>query len=644
MELSSLERVLFLIAFMGAVSISAFKVLQTVARIRRGRAAGPLEKLGTRLKKTFLHVPLQMPLIRTAAFGDFSSLAHVVLFWGALILGLNCFLFLVLGDGLGLAGFLRGSPGISWLPAVTEWLALGVLAGMVLAAVRRLKGTPARLGPQFDGGIFTLVTINVCLLVLSMLISEGLRAYLNEGGYHAYLARNISLLFMRAGLQESTATALLKATWWVQAGSFLLLIIYAPFSGHRHPLYGPWNVFLELARHPRSLDPVDLEAGHRLGGFKAEHLTWKQLLDSLACTQCGRCQDVCPAYATGKPLSPKFMLMEVANRLEGVPSNGGPGAGLEAVYSCTTCGACHEVCPVSNRPLEVIMEFRRGFVYEGTFETGHRRALRHVSRDFNPLGYRWNRRAEFLHLKEAREDEHYDCLYWIGCLAAFDGTARKIAESTASILKKAGVNFGVLGVREACCGDFVRRLGDEGLFQELARKNIETLRQYDFDFILTHCPHCYNSLANEYQQFGGGLKVVHHSRLIRQLMDQGRIRTNGGSEKLAFHDSCYLSRYNNIQSPRKILTAVSTELVEFQGKAPGTFCCGAGGGHVWRDQEPGEKMSVARLKQLSPDVPDALITACPFCLMMFQEAALILEGQGPRRIVDLAELVANSLY
>ncbi len=643
MALSILERAVFWILLAGAATISMAKIAGTLNRVRRGRDPGPMDKLQSRLRKTLLYVPFQASNLRSFSLRDPSGLFHAVLFWGALILGLYFFVFPVLGDGLGLSRFFRKSAAFSWLLAASEWAAMMLTPAMLFAAIRRLIKRPDRLGPEFDGAIFTVLTSGILVLISGMLVSEGLRAFLHEPGYHAPLAGILSIRFGRMGINPSSARTLLETLWWVQTGILLGLMVYAPFSGHRHPLYGPFNIFFQLARHPRSIEPVALTWEKRLGASRPEHLTQKQLLEALSCAQCGRCRDACPAHATGKPLSPKAILMDAKNKLESsdgaFPSHGT----FESVLSCTTCGACFTVCPMTNRPLELILELKRGLVYDGVYEAGQQSALKRVSRDYNPFGRQWNQRGESLQLKQAREGEHYECIYWIGCLAAFDETAGRIAESTASILRAADVDFAVLGVTEACCGDFVRRLGDEGLFQKLAGMNIETLKKYDFDFILTHCPHCFNVLSNEYGQFGGAFEVVHHSQFMAQLMDQGRIRTNVGKERITFHDPCYLGRFNEIyESPRRVLAPIAGQMMEFPSNHTQSFCCGAGGGHIWREEEPGEKMSVRRLKELSGDPPDVVATACPFCLMMLQEAALILNDTPDYRIADLAQLVLEN--
>ncbi len=644
MELSTLERAVFWILLAGAAVISAAKVAWTLSRVRRGRDPDLMDKLRSRLRKTLLYVPLQISNLESVSLRDPSGLIHFILFWGALILGSYFFVFLVLGDGLGLSAFFRESAAFAWLLTASGWVAIALIPAMFFAAIRRLVKRPERLGPEFDGAIFMVLTTGVFLLAAGAFVSEGLRAFLHGTGYHAPLAGSLSSWFGRSGIEASFAHGLLRSVWWVQVGTLVGLLVYAPFSGHRHPFYGPFNIFFQLARHPRCMAPVDLTSGKPLGASKSEHLTWKQFLEALSCTQCGRCQDACPAYATGKLLSPKAILMGTKRKLESTDNVFTLDKVSAYVFSCTACGACVAVCPMTNRPMELIMELKRGLVYEGVYEAGQQRALKRVSRDYNPFGRRWNQRGESLRLKQAREDEHYDCIYWIGCLAAFDDTVRRIAESTASILRAAGVNFAVLGVKEACCGDFVRRLGDEGLFQKLAEMNIETLKGYDFDFILTHCPHCFNVLSNEYKQFGGNFKVVHHSQFIEQLMNQGQIKTSVGKEKIVFHDPCYLGRFNEIyESPRNVLTPIAGQLMEFPSNHAQSVCCGAGGGHVWMEEEIGEKMSVRRLREISKNPPDVVATACPFCLMMLQEASLILDDQPAFRIADLSELIENNM-
>lgn len=319
------------------------------------------------------------------------------------------------------------------------------------------------------------------------------------------------------------------------------------------------------------------------------------------------------------------------------------------MWACTTCGACVESCPVLNDQIGMIVELRRKLVYEGIFDNGHKRALQRVAQDFNPWGIRWNNRAKNIGIEEARAEEKYDCIYWLGCVASFDERVREVAQATANILRAAGLRFAMLGVKEKCCGDFVRRLGDEGLFQKLAIENIRTLQEFDFDFILTHCPHCFNTIKNEYPEFGGNFEVVHHTQLIHDLLKEGKIRLQESwqesREKVIYHDPCYLGRYNSIyQEPRQTLRKVFGEIVEFPRNRNKSFCCGAGGGNIWKEEEAGDKTSIERLEEAMRADPQILATACPFCFLMFQEAIQIKGNGNGIKLGDIAEIVERFLY
>ncbi len=639
MELSDLERSLFWILFLAALTVAGAKVYRDIRLILRGRrikGAGPSEK---RFLKVLQYVLLQQLTLRDRVLHGASGIGHLFIFWGAILLALYYVVVIFIGDGLGFGASLRDLQVVFWLEAVTEFTSILLLAAITVALIRRAVVRPERLGPRFDTGIFVGVTIGILLLVLSNFTVEGLRLAAG-GGWQGTPVASLFGDFMKARAgSEGALETLLHIAWWVQSLIILGFIVYAPHSHHKHPIYGPANIFLNLSGKTGVIEPVDLATETRFGASKACELACSRLLEGFACAQCGRCQEVCPAHRSGKTLSPKELIADIHESLVKDPE-GALQPPAETLLSCTACGACVEVCPVLNRPLDDVIELRRNLVYEGIFDPGHRTALKRVAADWNPYGVRWNKRARNVDLELARPGERYDILYWLGCAAAFDERVQGVATAVGKIVKSAGLRVAILGTEEKCCGDFVRRIGDEGLFQYLASQNIETLRSYSFSTLLTHCPHCLHVLATEYRQFGGSFPVLHHSQLLATLLKEDRIGLQEGAQggTVAYHDPCYLGRYGGIyEEPREVLGLLNCHTLELERERRLAACCGAGGGHIWKEQEAGKKMSIERLREF-PAEAQTIAVACPFCLIMFEEAVQIEGRDDTVRVRDIAEI------
>jgi len=420
-----------------------------------------------------------------------------------------------------------------------------------------------------------------------------------------------------------------------------------------------------------ALAPIDIEAAETFGASKIEDFTWKHLMDLDACTRCGRCQDSCPAYLSGKPLSPKKVIQDLRSYLlERAPillkGKGGaevdnPGEGSRAligeviledeIWNCTTCYACHEVCPVCVEPMVKIIELRRNLVLERASipETGES-ALKSIEARGHPWrGTTLSRTdwAQGLEVKGLAEDSNIDVLFWVGCTEALEERGTRVAQAIARILKLAGINFGILGVEETCCGDPARRLGNEYLFQLEAQGNIELFKNYGIKKIVTGCPHCYNTLRYEYPQFGGDFEVVHHTQFITNLLKEGKLGTiKGHNGVVTYHDSCYLGRYNDIYDPpRQILKNIpDVNLVEMSQNRERGFCCGAGGGHLWlEEQRKGQRINEMRTEQAIAVNAEVIATACPYCLQMFEDGIKAKATEESLKVMDVAELVCEAV-
>ena len=437
-----------------------------------------------------------------------------------------------------------------------------------------------------------------------------------------------------------------------------------------HIIIDPINVFFRDLGPRGALAPIDIEAAETFGASKIEDLTWKHLMDLDACTRCGRCQDNCPAYLSSKPLSPKKVIQDLKSHLlkrapillksksDGEASN--PGTETRAmigeviaedeIWNCTTCYACQEVCPVYIEPMVKLVEMRRNLVLEQASipETGEG-ALRNIEDRGHPWrGTTLTRTAwaEGLDVKILSEDSDVEILFWVGCTEALEERSTKVAQAIAKVLKQAGVNFGILGVEESCCGDPARRMGNEYLFQMQVEKNIELLKKYNVKRIVTGCPHCYNTLRHEYPQFGGNFEVIHHTEFIANLLKEGKLRIiKGSSGIVTYHDSCYLGRYNDIyEPPRQIMSNMpDITLVEMERNRERGFCCGAGGGHLWlEEQKVGQRINVMRTEQALDTKAQIVATACPYCLQMFEDGIRTKAAEESLKVMDVAELVEGA--
>jgi Fe-S oxidoreductase len=456
--------------------------------------------------------------------------------------------------------------------------------------------------------------------------------------------------------------------YWGALGSVLAFLAYFPFSKHLHIFMAPLKYAVARGVPSGVLPALDLNLeseSPQLGAAKLEELAWPRLLDAYACIQCNRCQDVCPATATGKALSPSAL--EINKRMELndlARSSNGFGTGVaspnpllqfalsaEAAWACTTCGACIEVCPVQDEPMLDIIDIRRQQVMvEGAFPSQLQTAFRGMERANNPWGINHEKRldwAEGLEVKTTDENPAPDVLFWVGCAASYDPQSQKTARAFVQLLDHAGVDFAVLGKKECCTGDTARRAGNEYLYRQLADTNVATLNEVNPKLIVATCPHCMNSLGKEYTQIGGDYKVMHHTEYLASLVAEGRLSPDAGEATVAFHDPCYLGRHNGVyDAPRKLLNVLSNSVVELDRNRENSFCCGAGGAQFWKEEEPGEqRISDNRYKEAERKLAGAeervLAVGCPFCKSMLESTPG--KGETPVAVRDIAELLLEGV-
>ena len=583
------------------------------------------------------------------------GLVHALVFWGFVVL-LPTILMALLGavdedwtlPWLGHQG---------WYLLLVDVFCVLVLVGVIAAFGIRKVQRPAR----FEGSHLReadLILGLIAVIVTTLLLWHASQIALGIAEWPAGWSP----------LSNAIATAMGDGAWletgervfvWLHVLTILSFLVYLPYSKHLHIGTAGINVWFGRTRSRGRLESLDFEvedeAALRLGSGTLVDMTWKQMLDTMSCTECGRCQDVCPAWATGKDLSPKLLIMGLRDRLfaEGPAVLDGreptalvPAAVTdEVVWDCVTCGACVHECPVSIEHVDHIVDLRRHLVMaESRFPAEAGTMLRDVGRSSNPWGKPQSERAAWADGLGVRVLEPGDpapeVLYWVGCAASFDERARASARATAKLLLHAGLDVGILGPRESCTGDPARRMGDEFTFQEQARRNVATLGEAGVTRIVTSCPHCFNTLGSEYTDFGGSYEVVHHTELLAELLADGRLEAPEGTDPITYHDSCYLARHNDVvAAPRAIVSRIGRPL-EMARHGKRTFCCGAGGAHMWME-ERGSAINEERAREAAATGAETLAVACPFCTMMLDDG--VRQTGSGLRVADVAVLLAEAV-
>ena len=583
------------------------------------------------------------------------GLMHAFIFWGFLVLFPTIVIALIGAVDRGSTLPWLGRQG--WFAFLVDLFAVLVLVGVVAAVAIRTMQRPARFAGSHVGEAYLILGL-IAGIVVTLLLWHASRIAAGLDEWQAGWSPVSNALSNLVGSGDA-ARVFERVFVWAHVAIILSFLAYLPYSKHLHIATAAVNVWFGRTRAPGRLEPLRFdaedEADIRFGTATVADLTWKQMIDAFSCTECGRCQDVCPAHATGKILSPKLLIMGVRDQLfaegplalEGgdLTSIVGNGVPEEMIWDCVTCGACVEACPVSIEHVDHIVDLRRQLVMvDSKFPAEAEPMLRDVERAANPWGKPQVDRAAWADTLGVRVLEPGDpapeVLYWVGCAASFDERARTAAESTAKLLQAAGVDFAILGPRESCTGDPARRMGNEYVFQSFAAQNITTLNEAGVTKIVASCPHCFNTLANEYPDFGGSYEVVHHTELLAELVREGRLTPTGGDKTITYHDSCYLARHNDVRSdPRELVAAVGRPL-EMARSGKKTFCCGAGGAHMWME-ERGGPINEERVREAAETGADTLAVACPFCTVMLDDG--VRASGRELRVVDVATLLAESI-
>jgi Fe-S oxidoreductase len=649
---------LFLAVWLTFVGLFARRAWYLWRLMRHGREVARFDDVPARLRREVTGVLGQSKLFLRPIPG----LMHLLLFWGFLVL-----LPTIVMSWLGAVSPHWTIPWLSeqgWFALMADLFALGVLVGVTIAFAIRLGQRPVRFVGSRLQQAYNILLFEAAVAI-TLFIWHGSRIAL---GLNEYPAAWSPISNAVAGLLPGGfATEVLeRVSVWVHAVLILSFLLYIPYTKHLHTLSVAFNVMFGRTRARGRLEPLRFDDPEvpedqiRFGMGTIRDMTWKQMLDGMTCTECGRCQDACPAFATGKNLSPKLVIMGLRDQLyrEGHqmlaaadgrgtfdPEPLVPNAVLdETIWDCVTCGACVRECPVGIEHVDHIVDLRRNLVMVDTRVPAAGAAmLRDLERTSNPWGNGAAERVDWTEGLDVRVLQPGDpppaVLFWVGCAPAFDERARIGAISTATLLKEAGVDFAILGAREACTGDPARRLGDEYTFQALAKQNVETLGDAGITKIVTTCPHCFNTLGNEYADFGGRYEVVHHTQMLAELVRDGRLSPVAGTDTITYHDSCYLARHNDVRAePREIVSAVGRPL-EMARREERTFCCGAGGAHMWLE-EGGSLINEERAREATATGAGTLAVACPFCTVMLADG--MQATGGGLAVKDVATLLAEA--
>jgi Fe-S oxidoreductase len=589
------------------------------------------------------------------------GLMHAFIFWGFLVLFPTIFMAMAaIVDreatlpSWSVLGWLESQ---GWYALLVDLFAVLVLVGVATALYIRKVQRPRR----FDGshlGEADLILALIAGIVTTLLLWHATLIALDLNAWPAGwspVSEALSGLFGGG----TTTEALERVFVWAHVLIILGFLAYLPHSKHLHIATAGLNVFFGRTRAGGRLEPIDFtvedDAALRFGAGTAGDLTWKQMLDAMSCTECGRCQDVCPAYATGKALSPKLLIMGIRDQLFAEGDDLLAGGDLQTlvpnavtddvVWDCVTCGACVQACPVSIEHVDHIVDLRRHLVMvDSRMPADTETMLRDVERGSNPWGKPQTERAAWAEGLDIRVLEPGDpppeVLYWVGCAASFDERARTAAISTTKLLAAAGLDVAILGPRESCTGDPARRAGNEYVFQSLAEANVAALDGAGATKIVASCPHCFNTLRNEYPDFGGRYEVLHHSELLAELVREGKLSPAAGEETITYHDSCYLARHNDVlDAPREIVGRIGRPL-EMARSGKRTFCCGAGGAHMWME-ERGTQINEERVREATATGAGTLAVACPFCTVMLDDG--VRQTGSSLRVADVSTLLAEAL-
>lgn len=659
-----LKNIIFILIFIFALVLFIWSCRNLIRYMQLAKKKDKrFDNVGERLKRVWTIAFVQTKLLRDPKAG----LLHLTIFWGFVL-----FLFAVA------EAFIQGFyPPFSWhftgyfysaITIIQDVFSVLVIIACVYALYRRFVIHVPRLEVEKSGKLdAAFILVLIMIVCISMLGENSALIAMHNFKLNSFEIRPVSFVlsnwFYAGGNQN--AHIYFEAFWWMHIVVILGFLNFLPYSKHLHVLSSIPNTYLaNLDDIRNTLKPLNLEEENVevFGAADFEHLSWKQILDGYSCTECGRCTASCPAATVGKTLSPRKIIVDIRRRtrdkaplmLKGITEGEIFNKTLvhdyisdTELWQCTTCMACVQECPVMIEHVDSIVDMRRNLVLtESQFPSNLNAVFKSIETNYTPWAFSQADRAnwaEGLGIKTMAENSNCDILFWVGCAGSFDDRYKKVSRAFARIMQKAGVNFRILGTEEKCNGDTARRLGNEYLAQMMMVDNIATLNNYNVKKIVTSCPHCFHSLGREYKQFGGDYEVVHHSQFIEQLISEGKIHLSDNSDKIkvTYHDSCYLGRYNSVyEAPRNTLKSIGgLDFIEMERIKSRGFCCGAGGGRMFLEDEEGGRINIERTKEALRTNSDTIASACPFCMTMLTDGIKYFEKTEDVAVKDIAEIV-----
>ena len=660
-----LESIVFAALFVFSLLFFLRRVYILFALVLLGRGENRFDHLRSRFTGMLFYGFLQRRVIEEP-FG----INHFFLFWGFVILFLVNVEFVMTGlfprFSLGFIGFFPYCA----LRFVADIMSFLVLCAVVIAIVRRLFFRPPHVEATVDAFVI-LTTVALLMVAYFGLSVTGFGLGLASCDYMP-----VSLLLAGALVKTPDPHVLYPLSrlfWWAHAFFFLFFLDYIPYSKHLHIITSLPNCFFRSFRFVSTLPRMVFKKGMSFGVSKVIQFAWKDLLDFLSCTECGRCEAACPAHNTGKVLNPKRVVLNGRKNLfvngrtvlasrpfdtlgrahEGLEMDrpligeGPAGVSTDAVWACTTCGACTEKCPVFIEQFPKLLWMRRHLVMEKAFFPEELVPFfENIEQRSNPWGIAPSERgkwAQGLDVEIFSPEKEHEFLLYLGCVGSFDSRTKNVATALVRVLRSAGLTFGIFGAEERCCGDAMRRLGNEYIFDKMARDYVKMFQTRGVRKIITLCPHCYNTLKNDYRDYGADFEVFHHAEVIDSLLKRGTVELTQAlkGERIVIHDSCYLGRYNGIyEAPRSIVeAATNTKPLEMEKRRRESFCCGAGGGRMWMEEKSGTRINRERTKQALKAGPTVVATCCPYCLTMFEDGIKDEGAQMKVRVMDIAEII-----
>ena len=663
-----LKNIIFILVFIATFGFFTYSVKNLILDL----------KVAKKKDDRFDNIPTRIGRVLKIAFGQSKLLRdpvagalHFMIFWGFMIFLLAVLESIIQGFYTPFTFAFIG-PVYSVITFIQEIFDVLVIIVVLLSLYRRFVIKVPRLNVdkhgKYDAAFILILIMVVCISMLGLnasLIAQN-NFTIHENEYRPISAFLSKIFF--AGPSETTML-FYEFFWWTHIIVVFSFLNYLPYSKHLHVLSSIPNVFFaNLDPVRNTLKPINLEDenAESFGAADIEQLSWKQLLDGYTCTECGRCTSVCPANTVGKSLSPREIIVEIRKRTKDkaplLVEGKSEGEVFEktlvhdyipdiALWECTTCMACVQECPVMIEHLDSIVDMRRDLVLtESQFPSNLNNVFKSLETNFTPWSFNSADRAEWaegMNIKTMAEDPNGEILFWVGCAGSFDDRYKKVTKAFATIMQKAGVNFRILGTEEKCNGDTARRLGNEYLAQTLMKENIEVLNNYGVKKIVTACPHCFHSLKNEYPQFGGNFEVKHHTQFIDELISSGKLTIKNSAEnhKVTYHDSCYLGRYNEVyDAPRKSLNRISGfDFVEMDRNKSRGFCCGAGGGRMFLEDEEGGRINEERTREALETNADTIASACPFCMTMITDGVKHFDKNEEVFVKDIAEIILENI-